>query len=106
MVTQDGVFQIIDVSQGGFCFKCPPQANVLDRWISDILTPIGDLKEYLAEKMWVTTYDDGGSHIQLLMNVGVRFGQLTKDQHSHLTKLLSSFSELPTDWKIEKGNVL
>lgn len=106
MVTNDGVFQLADVSIGGFCFKCPPHAHVLDEWVTDILTPIGDLTEYVAEKKWVSVYEDGDSHLPSLMKVGVKFVQMTKEQLSHLAELINSISELPTDWKIDKGNVL
>ena len=40
------------------------------------------------------------------MKFGVKFGQLTKNQHENLTKLIGSISENPTDWEIDKGTVL
>ena len=97
MVNNDGVFQLIDVSTGGFCFKCPPHTDVLDAWVTDILTPIGDLKEYFAEKKWGVVYGDGEPYSQLHMKVGVKFGHLTKDQLSHLTELINSISDLSVE---------
>ena len=106
MVNHDGVFQLVYVSKGGFCFKCPPYADVLNEWVSDILTPIGDLKDYPAERKWCAVYEDDNAHMPSLMKVGIKFGQLTKDQNSHLAKLIGSISDLPTDWKIDGGDVL
>jgi hypothetical protein len=106
MVTDDGVFQLTDVSKGGFCFKCPPHADILAQWVTDILTPVGDLKEYCAEKRWVANYADDDPHFPMLMKVGVKFGQLSKDQHSHLEELINSVSEYPPDWKIDQGKVI
>ena len=106
MVNHDGVFQLIDMSEGGFCFKCPPYADALDNWIAEILTPIGDLKECEVEKRWSTIVENGEFHLPSYMKFGVKFGQLTKNQHDDLTKLIGSISDYPTDWEIDKGNVL
>jgi len=36
----NGIFQIIDISLGGFSFKCPPYSAIADLWDTDILTPM------------------------------------------------------------------
>ena len=97
MVTNDGVLQLTDVGKGGFCFKCPPHADVQDEWVTDILTHIGDLKEYFAEKKWDADYEDDDHHFPQHKKVGVKSCQLTKDQHSHLAELINSISNLSVE---------
>lgn len=106
MVNHDGVFQVVDISEGGFCFRCPPYADALDKWIAEILTPIGDLKNCEVEKRWVAIIDNGDLRQPSFMKFGVKFGQLTKDQHVDITKLIGSIADYPTDWEIDKGRVL
>ena len=106
MVNHDGVFQLVDISEGGFSFKCPPYADALDKWIAEILTPIGDLKNCEVEKRWSTIIEDGDFRLPSFMKFGVKFSQLSKDQHKDITKLIGSISDYPTDWEIDKGNVL
>ena len=106
MVNHDGVFQMVDISEGGFCFKCPPYLDALDNWIAEILTPLGDLKECEVEKKWSEIYENGEFHVPSLMKFGVKFGQLTKEQLDNLTKLIGSISDISTDWEIDKGKVL
>lgn len=106
MINHDGVFQMVDISEGGFCFKCPPYRDALDNWIAEIITPIGDLKEYEVEKRWSTIYENGEVHRPSFVKFGVKFGQLTKEQLDNLTNLIVSISWNPTDWEIDKGKVL
>ena len=106
MINHDGVFQMVDISEGGFCFKCPPYVDALDNWIAEILTPIGDLKECEVEKKWSEIYENGEVHRPSFMKFGVKFGQLSKDQLDNLTKIICSISDNPTDWEIDKGRVL
>jgi len=89
-VTPQGVFQITDISKGGFCLKCPPYTSVSMKWVTDILTPITDLKECLVEKAWAAVHENGNAHLPAIINVGVQFGSLTQDQTSSLTKLIDS----------------
>ena len=70
------------------------------------VTPIGDLKECEVEKKWSEIYENGEVHRPSFMKFGVKFGQLTKNQHENLTKLIGSISENSTDWEIDKGTVL
>ena len=97
MVNNDGVFQLVDISNGGFSFKCPSHADIPDEWVAYILTPMGDLKEYIAEKKWAAVYEDGHSHLPPVMKVGVKFGQLVKNQITHLAELISSISDMPVE---------
>lgn len=96
MVTNDGVFQLTDISTGGFCFKCSPHADFLEEWVTDILTPTGGLKKYFAEKKWVANYEDDDLHFPPIKKVGVEFRQLSNDQKNHLVELINSSSALPT----------
>ena len=106
MVNHDGVFQVVDMSEGGFCFKCPPYADALDKWIAEILTPIGDLQECEVEKRWSAIIENDDFRPPSFMKFGVKFGQLTKDQHIDLKKIIGTISDYPTDWAIDKGHVL
>ena len=105
MVNHDGVFQLVDMSEGGFCFKCPPYRDALDKWIAEIFTPIGDLKECEVEKRWSTIIKNGDLGRPSLMKFGVKFGQMSKDQHNDITKLIGSLSDYLNDWEIDKGSV-
>ena len=106
MMNHDGVFQLVDISKGGFCFKCPPYADALDDWIADLLTPVGDLKDCEVEKRWSAIIDNGDHHQPSFMKFGVKFGQLTKEQYVDLKKLLDSLPDYPADREIAKGKVL
>jgi len=97
MVNNDGVFQLFDVSGGGFSFKCPLHVDVPDIWVSYILTPIGDLKEYTAEKKWAAVYEDDRPHSPPFMKVGAKFGRLAEDQTRHLAELINSISDMSVE---------
>ena len=106
MVNHDGVFQMVDISEGGFCFKCPPYLDLPDKWVAEILTPLGHFKECEVEPRWSEILKNGDLNLPSFMKFGVKFGQLTKEQIDNLTKLIGSISENPTDWEIDKGKVL
>lgn len=93
-VNPEGAFQVVDVSLGGFCFKCPPYTNISDQWLTDILTSTGALEAYPVKKAWANVHENGSSHLPALLKVGVRFNSLAKDQKSRLAKLIRSISDM------------
>lgn len=106
MINHDGVFQLVDLSEGGFCFKCPPYADILNEWLSDILTPIGDLKECPVVRKWGAVFENGDFHQPSFMKFGVEFGPLNEDQKDDLVELINSICVRPTDSDISRKNVL
>ncbi len=106
LVNDEGVFQLVNVSNGGFSFTCPSTANISDEMVADILTPSGDLKELFAEKRWAQINKENDSHPAPLLTVGVKFGELTKDQTNHLDRLINSISNLPSENELNNQRVL
>lgn len=106
LVNDEGVFQLVNVSKGGFSFTCPPIAKISDEMVVDILTPTGDLKELFTEKRWARINKVKDSYPASLLTVGVKFGELTKDQTSHLDKLINSISKLPSENESNNQRVL
>jgi hypothetical protein len=94
VINADGVFQLVDVSKGGFGFKCALDTSIADQWLSDILTPIKNLLGCLSEKIWQTVYVNPDSDLPMLVHVGVKFNQLTIDQKSNLEECLDSIDLL------------
>ena len=45
----------------------------------------------------VSVFEVDDQHFPPLMKVGVKFGQLTKDQHSHLAELIHSISDMSAE---------
>lgn len=91
-ISSNGIFQINDLSQNGFCFKCPPFTAVPNLWKTDILTPLQQLKDYPAKRVWVTITNNG-THDFLPMVVGAKFGRLTKEQNDILSQLIGAISQ-------------
>ena len=106
MVNHDGVFQLVDLSEGGFSFKCPPYADVLNEWLSDVLTPIGDLRECPVLRKWGAVFENGDFHQPSFMQFGVEFDSLTEDQHDDLVELIDAIAAQPADSDIVPKNVL
>ena len=90
-VSDNGVFQVSDVSRGGFCFKCPPYTAISDFWETDILTPIEQLKDYPVKRVWVSLTENH-THEALPTVVGAKFGKLTKEQKELLSRLIETLS--------------
>lgn len=91
-VSSHGIFQIVDISKGGFCFRCPPYTPISDFWENDILTPITSLEGFPAKRVWVSMAENS-SHEYLPTIVGVKFGKLTRDQNTLLSQLIDAISE-------------
>jgi hypothetical protein len=88
-VATSGIFQVTDISKGGFCFKCPPQTPIGDAWETDILTSVMSLEGFPAEQVWVSLIENG-SHEPLSTIVGVKFGKLSSSQQFMLLRLLDN----------------
>ena len=91
-VSSHGIFQIIDLSRGGFRIKCPPYALIPDFWETDILTSVTALESLPAKRTWVSL-SENGSHEYLPTVVGVKFGKLTKQQDALLSQLIEAISQ-------------
>jgi hypothetical protein len=90
-VSSDGIFQITDISRGGFCFKCPPSTSISDFLETDILTPVEQLKSFPAKRVWVSMAENG-SHEFLPMVVGAKFRRLTQKQEAVLSQIIQAIS--------------
>ena len=93
-VSTQGIFQIIDISKGGFRFKCPPYTLVPDSWGTDILTSASSLIGIPAKRVWVSL-SENGNHEYLPTVVGAKFGKLSQEQESLLKALIESVSQGP-----------
>jgi hypothetical protein len=87
VVTIEGIYQLIDISKGGFSFKCSPYTSLQETWLTDILNPLEQLLGYPAKRVWIATPEDSSREL-LQMLVGVRFGTLTKKQRSLLAQVI------------------
>ena len=87
-----GIFQITDISRGGFCFRCPPYTPVTDSWETDILTSAVSLGGFPAKRVWVSMIANS-THEYLPTIVGAKFGRLTKKQDLHLQELLDTLED-------------
>lgn len=87
-----GIFQVTDISRGGFCFRCPPYTPVTDSWETDILTSAVSLSGFPAKRVWVSMIENG-AHEFLPTIVGAKFGKLTKEQVSRLQVVLDTLSD-------------
>lgn len=85
--TPNGVFQIVDISLGGYCLKCPPFTTIPDAWTTDLLNPIKHLEGYSVERVWVSVPDENSGGF-LPMSVGVRFGKLTTEMTGKLSQVI------------------
>ena len=91
-VSTEGIFQIIDISRGGFRFKCPSYTSVPESWETDILTSASSLVGLPAERTWVSI-SENGNHDYLPTVVGARFGRLSEEQESLLSALIETVSQ-------------
>ncbi len=90
-VSSDGIFQITNISRGGFCFKCSPFTSISDFLETDILTPIEQLKSFPAKRVRISMAENG-SHELLPMEVGAEFGILTQKQEVALSQIIQAIS--------------
>ena len=87
LITANDIFQLIDISRGGFCVKCPDDIGVEDLQDTIILNPVNQLKGYPAKCVWSARWTDD-NHELLPIIAGAEFGDLTKEQTSRLIQVL------------------
>ena len=90
-ISSIGIFQITDVSMGGFCFRCPPYTSISDFWETDILTSVENLKGVPTQRAWLSVTENG-THDYLPTVVGVKFGKLTQNQEAVLSQIIRALS--------------
>ena len=90
-ISTQGIFQIEDISRGGFRFKCPPYTSVPDSWETDILTSTASLFGFPVEPAWVSIVENGNNEY-LPIVIGAKFGSLTEEQDSLLSQLIDDLS--------------
>jgi hypothetical protein len=85
-VSSHGVFQVMDISKGGFCFKCPPYTPISALWETDIVTSVATLEGFPVNRVWVSMTENS-THAYLPMSVGVKFGKLNQKQDIELSQV-------------------
>ena len=92
-VSSDGIFQISDISLGGFCIKCPPYTSIPDFFETDILTSIVSLENPSVKRIWLKMAKKSVNHDFLPMVLcGIKFERLNKDQRDKLSQLIQTIS--------------
>ena len=86
-ITSEGIFQVADISRGGFCFTCPPYTPIKDFWVTDIISTVALIKGFPTKRVWVSITENS-AHEYLPTVVGVKFGKLTQNQETKLLQLL------------------
>ena len=94
-VSPHGVFQVMDLSKGGFCFKCPPYTPISDLWETDIVTSVATLEGLPVSRVW-GSMTENSTHAYLPMAVGVKFGRLSQKQSTELSQVIEAMSESDT----------
>ena len=90
-ITTRDIFQVIDLSKGGFSFSCPENTHIPDSWEADILTSAGSLDNYGVQLVWISTAKNG-NYKRLSRIVGAKFRHLTETQNAKLETLINAIS--------------
>jgi len=91
-IIPEGVYQVTDISEGGFCFKCQSHIPIPEKLMTDIINSVIPLEEIQARKIWVSLHENAIFNIPCLIKVGAKFGKLRKEQKQKLEKLIESLS--------------
>jgi hypothetical protein len=91
-ISSEGIFQVVDISRGGFCFTCPPHTTIKDFWVTDIISSVASLEDFPTKRVWVSIAENSG-HEYLPTVVGVKFGTLTQNQETILLQLLVTLDQ-------------
>ena len=91
-ISPQGIFQVTDISKGGFCFRCPPYTPLTDIFETDILCSGASIQGFSAKRAWVRMTENS-THEYLPTIVGVKFRTLTKEQELLLLKLLDTLEK-------------
>ena len=104
LITASDIFQLIDISKGGFCVKCPDKPGVKDLQDTIILNPVNQLKGYPAKCVWSARWTDD-NHELLPIIAGAEFGKLTKEQTRLLLQVLKGIlnEHTPRQYSFEMG---
>ncbi len=92
VISENGIFQITDISNGGFCFRCPPYTSISEFWETDILTSVEKLENVSVKRVWVAMHENH-SHMYLPTVVGIQFGKLTQKQQTALSQIIEELSQ-------------
>ncbi len=92
-IDPNGVYQLEDISEGGFRFKCHPHTFLPEKWKTDIINSIVSLDEIPARKVWISLRENGEYDLPALMVVGAKFRNLKEEQKKKLKDLLQSLSQ-------------
>ncbi len=90
-ISSNGIFQVTDISRGGFCFRCLAYTSISDLWETDILTTVDKLEGVPAKRVWFSMTENG-THEYLPTVVGVKFGRFTPKQEAVLGKIIQAVS--------------
>lgn len=91
-IQTEGVYQVVDISEGGFRFKCPPHTAIPETWQTDIISSIIPLEQFAVRKVWVSIYENGHSDVPALMEVGAKFDFLKEEQEINLKQFMKNLS--------------
>ncbi len=95
LITSSDILQLIDISKGGFCVKCPDDITVGELDDTVILNPINQLKGYPAKCVWIARWTTD-NHELLPIIAGAQFGSLSKEQRERLLQVINGIQQLDT----------
>ena len=92
-VTPGNVCRLVNISRGGFAFKCFLAIDSPAKWSLDIIIAGNNfqLTQLPVELVWKTPADQSNFLFIPAGNVGVRFDDLHQSQEEMLDYLLSQF---------------
>lgn len=91
VINPEGVCELLDISSGGFSFKCLFNQSLSEEWVVDILdTRGGFVDEVQVEKVWQVEEDKPRVNGVCVLAVGVKFKNLSVSQHLALNDLILS----------------
>ena len=93
VITPEGVYQIEDISRGGFSFKCHPHTAISESWESEIINSEVPLEGFPSFKVRVYFYENRNSNFPSHIIVGAKFGELQQDQSRKIKKLIDRISQ-------------
>jgi len=89
VMNPEGACEVIEMSSGGFSFKCLFEHSLSEEWTVDILNNTGVyLQKIYVEKVWESVIDEGRSTSSCGLAVGVRFKDLSPEQQLTLDNLV------------------
>ena len=91
VMNPEGTCEVVEMSSGGFSFKCLFEHSLSGEWRVDIINNSGDYIEKLpVEKVWESVKVTQHSTPIHELEVGVRFRDLSRQQKLTLAKLIHS----------------